>query len=294
MRYKIQPEDILKKLGIYSPKNIDIDLIAYSLGAEIRRAELSGYEGQIVGTNEKAIITINSDASPQRQLFSAAHECGHWVNDRGKNLGYQCSANDMRQRFIIKNDFKQMYALGLGAIFLYAVVIFLAMANDSQSLRIFGNTVLISGAIFLSVGFVVEGYQYIKKLREKSTSLIPITLVGGFLGALVTLLSTLSAYHAVNRVTGLQPEYFSFSIAIFSLMYSPYIISLICAISFGLYMIWQLLFMVISRARSHLYSLVSSMKIETNASVSNAGDLFASSRLMASMVFFITFSSFSN
>lgn len=105
MRYKMQPEDILKKLGIYSPK--DIDLIAYSLGAEIKRENLSGYEGQIVGTNQKAIITININSSPQRQLFSAGHECGHWVNDRGKNLNYQCSVADMKQRFIKKNDFKQ-------------------------------------------------------------------------------------------------------------------------------------------------------------------------------------------
>ena len=107
MRFKQQPDDILKKLGIYESKDIDLDLVAYSLNACVKRAALSNCEGSIIGTDEKAIITVNDRASPQRQRFSLGHELGHWVNDRGKNLTYRCNINDMRQRSMSKENFRQ-------------------------------------------------------------------------------------------------------------------------------------------------------------------------------------------
>ncbi|MEW8203289.1 MAG: ImmA/IrrE family metallo-endopeptidase [Candidatus Thiodiazotropha endolucinida] len=107
MRFKQKPGEILKRLGIYEPEDIDLDLVAYSLNAEVKRAALSGSEGNIIGTDEKAIITINHDADQRRQRFSLGHELGHWVNDRGKNLTYRCDANDMRQRSLSKHNFRQ-------------------------------------------------------------------------------------------------------------------------------------------------------------------------------------------
>jgi len=107
MPFKRQPDDILKELGIYEPGDIDLDLVAFSLGAEVKRSPLSYCEGSIIGTDNKAIITINKDARLSRQRFSLGHEIGHWVNDRGKNLTYRCDTNDMRQRVIRKNNFRQ-------------------------------------------------------------------------------------------------------------------------------------------------------------------------------------------
>jgi len=107
MRFKQQPEDILKNIGIYDPDDIDLELVAYSLGAQVKIASLSGCEGNIIGTSERAIITINSSADSTRQRFSLGHEIGHWVNDKGKNLTYRCSAEDMRQHQIRRNDFRQ-------------------------------------------------------------------------------------------------------------------------------------------------------------------------------------------
>lgn len=107
MKFKQQPEEILKRLGIYHAKDIDLDLIAYSLNAEVKRMPLSNCEGNIIGTDKKAIITINQNASTERQRFSLGHETGHWVNDRNNNLTYRCDANDMRQRSIQKNNFRQ-------------------------------------------------------------------------------------------------------------------------------------------------------------------------------------------
>ena len=107
MRFKQQPDGILKRLGIYEPADIDLDLVAYSLNADVKRTVLSDYEGSIIGTDEKAIITINICADPRRQRFSLGHEIGHWVNDRGKNLTYRCNTNDMRQRKMSKDNFRQ-------------------------------------------------------------------------------------------------------------------------------------------------------------------------------------------
>ncbi|MEW7974776.1 MAG: ImmA/IrrE family metallo-endopeptidase [Candidatus Thiodiazotropha endolucinida] len=107
MRFKQQPDDILKRLGIYEPEDIDLDLVAYSLNADVKRTALSDCEGHIIGTDEKAIITVNNNADTRRQRFSLGHELGHWVNDRGKNLTYRCDTNDMKRRSASKDNFKQ-------------------------------------------------------------------------------------------------------------------------------------------------------------------------------------------
>jgi hypothetical protein len=107
MRFKQQPDHILKSIGIYEPADIDLELIAFSLNADVIYVPLSDCEGSIIGTDTKAIISINDNAEPRRQRFSLGHELGHWVNDRGKNLTYRCNANDMRQRTIRKTDFRQ-------------------------------------------------------------------------------------------------------------------------------------------------------------------------------------------
>lgn len=118
MRFKHEPELILQELGIDAPEEIDLDLIAFTLNASVKRASLSGCEGQIVGTHSRAIITINSNSDPRRQRFSLGHELGHWVNDRGKNLTYRCSDADMRQYTANSTDFtrqKEVRANGFSA-----------------------------------------------------------------------------------------------------------------------------------------------------------------------------------
>lgn len=107
MKFRQQPCDIMKSLGIYSPQDIDLDLIAYSLGAEVKCVSLSDCEGYIIGSEDKAIITINKDAQSERQRFSLGHEIGHWVNDRKLNLTYRCTTTDMRQHTPQKSNFRQ-------------------------------------------------------------------------------------------------------------------------------------------------------------------------------------------
>jgi Zn-dependent peptidase ImmA (M78 family) len=44
------------------------------------------------------VITVNSGTQKARQRFSLAHEIGHWINDRGKNLSIECSTGDINQK----------------------------------------------------------------------------------------------------------------------------------------------------------------------------------------------------
>lgn len=80
------PERLLRSFGIERPKEIDLDAIAWELGAKIRSRRLHTCEARIVGRNGKAIITVDDRMPPTRQRFSIAHEIGHWCHHRGRCL----------------------------------------------------------------------------------------------------------------------------------------------------------------------------------------------------------------
>lgn len=86
-------EVILKQLGIAEPKDIDLEAIAWDMGARVRYRPLDGCEARIVGSADRAVITVNSRSNPRRQRFSIGHELGHWHHDRGKIL--LCQADDI-------------------------------------------------------------------------------------------------------------------------------------------------------------------------------------------------------
>jgi len=75
---------LLSELGITSPDEIEIEAIAFHCGATIRYRPLTGCAARIVGHGDNAIITVDSGSPRGRQRFSAAHELGHWMHDRGK------------------------------------------------------------------------------------------------------------------------------------------------------------------------------------------------------------------
>jgi hypothetical protein len=79
-------ERVLQELGISEPKEIDLEAIAFHLGARVRFRKLEGCEARIIGCNDTAIITIHHDCSPTRKRFSLAHEIGHWTHHRGRTL----------------------------------------------------------------------------------------------------------------------------------------------------------------------------------------------------------------
>jgi Zn-dependent peptidase ImmA (M78 family) len=88
------PERLLKELGITDPREIDIEAISQHCGATILYERLEGCEARIVGNETQAIITVNSSSSVGRRRFSAGHELGHWMRDRGK-VGFSCTEQVM-------------------------------------------------------------------------------------------------------------------------------------------------------------------------------------------------------
>lgn len=84
-----KPIELLGELGIAEPEEIDIEAIAEYCGATIIYENLEGCEARIVGLNDRAIITVNMSSSMGRQRFSAGHELGHWMRDRGK-VAFSC------------------------------------------------------------------------------------------------------------------------------------------------------------------------------------------------------------
>jgi Zn-dependent peptidase ImmA (M78 family) len=81
----VAPEQILSRLGITQPDELDIEAIAYACGATILPQPLTGCEANIIGFGDRAIITVNSNSIPTRRRFSAGHELGHWMKDRGQS-----------------------------------------------------------------------------------------------------------------------------------------------------------------------------------------------------------------
>jgi len=88
------PSALLKELGITQPQEIDIEAIAQHCGATILYERLEGCEARILGNNNRALITVNSQSSIGRKRFSAGHELGHWMKDRGK-VGFSCAEQVM-------------------------------------------------------------------------------------------------------------------------------------------------------------------------------------------------------
>lgn len=90
------PEKILQDFGIERPDEIDLEAIAWELGARIKFRELHSCEARIVGRGDRSIISVDDRAPPRRKRFSIAHELGHWHHHRGRCL--ICRADDIGDR----------------------------------------------------------------------------------------------------------------------------------------------------------------------------------------------------
>ncbi|MFL0413639.1 ImmA/IrrE family metallo-endopeptidase [Sphingomonas sp. 179-A 2A2 NHS] len=86
-------EAALQALGITEPAEIDVEVVARSLGAKVKYRSLRSCEARIVGQNGRAIITVDAGARLQRRRFSVAHELGHWHRHRGICL--TCRSSDI-------------------------------------------------------------------------------------------------------------------------------------------------------------------------------------------------------
>jgi hypothetical protein len=94
----VRPDVLLDELGITEPGDIRIEAIAQHCGATIVYAPLDGCEARILGVGDKAIITVNEGSSRERQRFSAAHELGHWMRDRGR-IAFSCAEGALEREW---------------------------------------------------------------------------------------------------------------------------------------------------------------------------------------------------
>ena len=60
MGWYVRPEELLRRLGISRPRDIDIEAIAQSVYATIDYRPLAGCAGRIIGYGDRAILTIDN------------------------------------------------------------------------------------------------------------------------------------------------------------------------------------------------------------------------------------------
>ncbi|MCY4499152.1 MAG: ImmA/IrrE family metallo-endopeptidase [Rhodospirillaceae bacterium] len=109
---RLRPAELLlQELGVTEPNEIDLEAIAFYVNAHVRNGFLDGCEAQIVGSADKAIITVNQSSPRRRKRFSIAHELGHWHHHRGRRL--TCRVEAYRPRSASPERTADSYAADL-------------------------------------------------------------------------------------------------------------------------------------------------------------------------------------
>jgi hypothetical protein len=93
MRPGERAEARIAELGVTSPAELDVELIAADARMTVVYEDLHGCEATLIGVGNRAIATIKPSPSRGRQRFSVAHELGHWLMHRG--LSFRCRVDDM-------------------------------------------------------------------------------------------------------------------------------------------------------------------------------------------------------
>jgi Zn-dependent peptidase ImmA (M78 family) len=124
---------LLEELGITSPEDIDVEAIAFHCGARIKYRPLTGCAARILGNGHTAIITIDANSPRGRQRFSAGHELGHWMHDRGK-ASLSCNEQGFVQNWSKNNP--ESRANSYASDLLLPVSIFKPLAAPSKSITL--------------------------------------------------------------------------------------------------------------------------------------------------------------
>ncbi len=81
-----RPDELLARSFVDHPDDIDLDVIAFQEGLQIKDKPLVGCEANLVGFGDKGIITVAPGVPVERRRFSIAHEIGHWEQHRGRSF----------------------------------------------------------------------------------------------------------------------------------------------------------------------------------------------------------------
>lgn len=123
------PEELLAELAIDSPSDIDIEAIAQYCKATVIYEPMEGCEARILGVGDRAVITVNELSSRERQRFSAGHELGHWMHDRGR-ASFMCDDKVFHREWSSRNP--EARANGYSANLLLPLSMFTPRARDRE------------------------------------------------------------------------------------------------------------------------------------------------------------------
>jgi hypothetical protein len=123
---------MLQELGVEQPGDIDLEAIAYTVGACVHYRPLDGCEARIIGSNNRAIITVNCRSSRTRQRFSIGHEIGHWRYHRGRIL--VCRSEDIGKSGDWSSVSPERVADGFAADLIMPWYLFLPIARQHPRL----------------------------------------------------------------------------------------------------------------------------------------------------------------
>jgi len=99
-------------------------------------------------------------------------------------------------------------------------------------------TIAAPGLGVICIGFLHDAWTRTKALWASSTAHM---VAGVLIGAVITMPCYLFAHHAVNRITGLSPESFPFSVTLLAIGYGPLVVTIASTVLLGIYSAWQLL-----------------------------------------------------
>jgi hypothetical protein len=73
-------------IGHHRSKDIDLEAIAWTRKAVVNFRPMDRCEATIIGSQRRAVISVNRRSLLEWRRFSLAHELGHWHHHRGQVL----------------------------------------------------------------------------------------------------------------------------------------------------------------------------------------------------------------
>ncbi|MGV3615754.1 MAG: ImmA/IrrE family metallo-endopeptidase [Fimbriimonas sp.] len=89
---------LIDYFGITNSKDIDLELMAWHLGIDIRECRLKKSEAQLIRKGKVGLIRVRyGEATTPRGRFSIAHELGHWEMHPDGNQFWICTADQIHR-----------------------------------------------------------------------------------------------------------------------------------------------------------------------------------------------------
>lgn len=83
---RVEAESLLQTMGFKAPP-IPVDQVVESLGIQLRFSPFEGeLAGMLIREQNKTLIGVNSLHHINRQRFTIAHECGHFLLHKGQDV----------------------------------------------------------------------------------------------------------------------------------------------------------------------------------------------------------------